>query len=386
MLPVLFAGGALRSKGGGKKSIHFNDSHEKIELLLRTVISANQLSVFGATADFCNEVPKGIRAPGKLGAPAHLEKMEISTDLSVAEKSTKSVKRGNLVLEYVRKIEQLSKDHKLSKQCSDAGLKLVEQGRYLETLDTEEGQQMQHLCQEYTMPRNEKGTRKRGGILKNTRIGPVLDIKVCHHEDQYTVEALVQSLFQDRTASWVRLVNGVDKYVTESLPTKEEEDTASGIPKAKARPRQKPTVTQTLVSILVRARTWIDIETQRSHDHKCFDVSKAITRLLRHDQTVHREIDGAIHYSDIIEECRKKKFDVVSEWSLEDWISTLAGGGGAEKRFQYCVNPNSSNQFLYFRAIQEHQEIMLLILHCKAMYCYQHNLPSMSIMSGTRMS
>ena len=44
----------LRSKGHGKKSKHFNGSDENIELLLRTVISANQLSVYGAIADSCN--------------------------------------------------------------------------------------------------------------------------------------------------------------------------------------------------------------------------------------------------------------------------------------------------------------------------------------------
>ena len=37
-----------------------------------------------------------------------------------------------------------------------------------------------------------------------------------------------------------------------------------------------------------------------------------------------------------------------------DWILSLAKGGGAKKRFQNCVNPNSSNQFLCFRAIQGH--------------------------------
>ena len=37
---------------------------------------------------------------------------------------------------------------------------------------------------------------------------------------------------------------------------------------------------------------------------------------------------------------------------LEDWISTLAKGGGAKNIFQDCVNPNSSNQFLYLRTIQ----------------------------------
>ena len=80
-----FERGELRSKGGGKKSIHFNGSDENIELLLRTEISANQLSVYGATADLCNELPKDLRAPGKLAAPDHLETMEIPTRPSAEE-------------------------------------------------------------------------------------------------------------------------------------------------------------------------------------------------------------------------------------------------------------------------------------------------------------
>ena len=98
--------------------------------------------------------------------------------------------------------------------------------------------------------------------------------------------------------------------MTEAMLTKEEEDIASGKPIAKARPRHKPTETLTSVSILVIERKWIDIETKRSHDHRCYEVSNTITRLLRHDQSVPRGSDGAI--------------------------------------------PNSSNQFLYFRAKQGH--------------------------------
>ena len=52
--------GEVRSKGEGKKSIHFNGSHVNIELLLRTVISANQLSIHGAIADLCNELSKDL--------------------------------------------------------------------------------------------------------------------------------------------------------------------------------------------------------------------------------------------------------------------------------------------------------------------------------------
>ena len=71
-----------------KKSIHFNGSQETIELLLRTVISANQLSIYGAITDLCDDVSKNVRAPGKPAAPKHLEEVEIPTVLSKAENST----------------------------------------------------------------------------------------------------------------------------------------------------------------------------------------------------------------------------------------------------------------------------------------------------------
>ena len=38
---------------------------------------------------------------------------------------------------------------------------------------------------------------------------------------------------------------------------------------------------------------------------------------------------------------------------IDDWMSVLAQEGQM-KRFQYCLNPNSFKQFIYFRAIQRH--------------------------------
>ena len=240
------------------------------------MICANRLSVYGAIADLRNELSKDLKASEKPAAPDHSETMEIPIwSLCWRNSDPNAQHLRNLSQECVRKFAQLSEDQKLSKLCSDAGFKLVERGPYFYSLETEEGQQMQHVCREYTMPRNEKETRIRGWILKNTRIGPVLNMKVCRHEDRNSIEVLLQSLFQDRTTSWVRLVSGVDKYVTESMLSKEEEDMASVKPIAKTRPRQKLTVTLTSVSIPVLARKWIDIETQRSHDHKCYEVSKS---------------------------------------------------------------------------------------------------------------
>ena len=82
-----FEKGELRSKRHDKKYFHFNGGDENIALLLTTVISAKQLSVYGATADPCNELSKLFRALGKPEAPDHLETVYICTGPSIAETS-----------------------------------------------------------------------------------------------------------------------------------------------------------------------------------------------------------------------------------------------------------------------------------------------------------
>ena len=67
----------------------------------------------------------------------------------------------------------------------------------------------------------------------------VSDIKVCNDNGRYSIEIQVQSLFQDQTVSWIRIVNGIDKFVREAMPIQEEKK-ASGKPAAKARPILKP--------------------------------------------------------------------------------------------------------------------------------------------------
>ena len=76
-------------------------------------------------------------------------------------------------------------------------------------------------------------------------------------------------------------------------------------------------------------------------------------RLLRHDDIVHRQDDGAVRFDDLAE-LFKSRFAGTSYWPSQAWISFLAKGGEQKKRFQYCLNPNSSEHLLYFRAIQGH--------------------------------
>ena len=47
--------GMLRSKGGGQLSIHFCAKGDTIETVSRPIISVNQLSLYGAVAEMCEE-------------------------------------------------------------------------------------------------------------------------------------------------------------------------------------------------------------------------------------------------------------------------------------------------------------------------------------------
>ena len=47
--------GNLKSKGHGKLSIHFTADCPTIETIFRIIISANQLSIYGAVATICEE-------------------------------------------------------------------------------------------------------------------------------------------------------------------------------------------------------------------------------------------------------------------------------------------------------------------------------------------
>ena len=47
--------GTLKSKGGGKLSLHFCTDGGTIETVFRTIISFNQLSLYGAVAEMCDE-------------------------------------------------------------------------------------------------------------------------------------------------------------------------------------------------------------------------------------------------------------------------------------------------------------------------------------------
>ena len=166
-------------------------------------------------------------------------------------------------------------------------------------------------------------------------------MKLYPHEGRYCIDIMIESLFKDRTVSWVRIVNGVNKYVTETseeIPTENVDliiRTGKLVAKAKSRP--KPVVNLSSNSVPINERKWIDIDPQ-PFDRSCFEVSKFVTRTLRHDSSIPREEDGAVRFDDANEKL-KENFVSTLRWTVKTWVNSLARGGGKKKRFQFHLNP-----------------------------------------------
>ena len=158
-----------------------------VELLLQMVISVNHLSIYGAVADMIEELPVGREALGKPVASGQLDKQEILTQSALAEMQANEERQWNLLQEYEQRFEKLSEDQKLSRLCSEAGLRLVEVGKLFYALPSPRGKANHSLCQEYTLPRDQKRTRVKGWIQNNVRFGPVSDPKVSNKYGRYSV-------------------------------------------------------------------------------------------------------------------------------------------------------------------------------------------------------
>ena len=73
--------------------------------------------------------------------------------------------------------------------------------------------------------------------------------------------------------------------------------------------------------------------------------------LLRHNQTLQREEDGAIEFCKINFHFRNHHSQI-QNWSDDRWKACLTARGGSKRRYQYCSD--NSGRILYLRALQGH--------------------------------
>ena len=181
-----------------KFSIHYCADFETIETVLRTIISVNQLSLYGAVAEMCEECESCHDRTGRplvrgQSSPWFVPSV-INTNIPLNDDPAHE---EFLLQRYRERIEKLSQQDRLSKFCTDAGfLTTVEVGQYFMTKDTEEFSQFTAsvACREYTLPRDEDSSEPKGWIRGNTKIGPVLEVTTCYLQGKYGVAIRINSV------------------------------------------------------------------------------------------------------------------------------------------------------------------------------------------------
>ena len=103
---------------------------------------------------------------------------------------------------------------------------------------------------------------------------------------------------------------------------------------------------------------WIVIEPSKQ-DLESYNLSKKVINLLRHNQKLHREEDGAIQFYKIKFYLRNHHSQI-QNWSDDRWLACLAAGGGSKRRYQYCSDFLGS--IIYLRALQGHSGDSLIDL------------------------
>ena len=149
-------------------------------------------------------------------------------------------------------------------------------------------------------------------------------------------------------------MNDSIKDDTENLADSQEEEdvpTSSSVVAARSKVKAKPSPRESTgtTTIPLSERTWIDIEPSKQ-DLESYNLSKKVVNLLRHNQKLRREEDGAIQFYKIKFHLRDHH-PQIQNWSHDRWIACLAAGGGS-KRYQYCSD--NSGTILYLRALQGH--------------------------------
>ena len=351
--------GQLKSKVHGKLSI----DELTIKTIFRIIISVNQLSVHGTVAPICEEFENDQDGSGE---PEILMGQSIVHGEIKAEVPLQNENPSNhqiLWQQYIERIESISPESKVSRFCMEAGLmRIVEVGQYFMTKNTGDFRQFRSVaCREYTLPRDDPASQPKGWIQGNMRIGPVLEVTTSFKNFKYGIEIRIWSVSQDNSQSWVRISCGTIKYVVDSnqnnteIPADPQEDQVpqtsikviAARSKAQAKSQQREPVD--LPSIIpMTERKWIDIEP--SEPTLAANVSKKVISLIRHNQTVQREEDGAIQFWRIKFYLRNHPQNQC--WSDDRWKSCLIAGGGSKRRYQYCFD--DSGRILYLRALQGH--------------------------------
>ena len=156
----------VRSKAKDMENCQYTSLQiiQQLKLFFRIIVSANQLSLYGAVANICEEFEVHQDRSGEpyvlMGQSIVLSEIKAEVPLKNENPSHHQI----LWQQYEERIKSLSQESKVSKFCMDAGfVHVVEVGQYFMTKDTGDFRQFRAVaCREYTLHRDDESSQPRG--------------------------------------------------------------------------------------------------------------------------------------------------------------------------------------------------------------------------------
>ena len=228
-------------------------------------------------------------------------------------------------------------------------MRVVEVGQYFMTKNNGDFKQFRLVaCREYTLPRDDPASQPKGWIPGDMRIGPVLEVTTSYMYGKHGIKIRIWSVSQDNSDSWVRIFYGTVKHVIDSnhnnteIPADPLEAQTSQTnvkviasrSKATAKPQKRESVDTQLPYRCMKENGLTLIHQNNLSKRK--KSRRDVISLLRHNQSVQREEDGAIQFWRIKFHLRNQ-FSEVQHWSDERWKVCLAAGGGSNRKMSVLL-------------------------------------------------
>ena len=174
--PIVQRSTPKQTKDMEKLSIHHAADLDAVETIFRIIVSANQLSLYGAVEEICEEYEslheRTVRpvVMGQSSSSLVLSVIKTEVPLDCDDPANQDLP----LQQHGERIEKLSQQDTLSKFCMDAGfLSVVENGQYFMTKDTTDFSQCHAVaCLEYTLPREEQQHNQKDGSQRTPKLGP----------------------------------------------------------------------------------------------------------------------------------------------------------------------------------------------------------------------
>ena len=223
-------------------------------------------------------------------------------------------------------------------------------------------------CREYTLPRDEQPSKVKGWIRGNTMIDPVLEVAVSYHQGRWAIEIRIKSSLGDGSPSWIMIVNGLNRYVTE-MPEETQEsrnDEIGGNPDA-IFCESYDTISHAKMDRRRTRRVRLKLYWSFEEDYQIVSTWSCSTSRGRRSSRI----------QNLVIDVSFKKFTSSPNWSIRTSLNYLQKGWGPRKRFQYCLEPYSAETiFKTFEHVKATLEENKLIQHCRATCCYRATSPS----------